>query len=107
MGLPGILGYVTVGLILGRMPSAHSESDTRICWPRLGVVFLLHPGPGIFWPRMVALRREVFGLGSLRVFRHGRRSGAGRPSVRNRLAQSIVLGGAGPWLDGAHPAGAH
>jgi CPA2 family monovalent cation:H+ antiporter-2 len=95
LGLPSILGYVTVGLILG--PHAiglFPESDTTHLLAELGVVFLLFTlGLEFSWPRMVALRREVFGLGSLQVFGTaavvaliGRMFGLGWP-------QSIVIGG--------------
>src|SRR5262245_42642637 len=70
LGLPTILGYVTVGLLLG--PHAFGlfpESDATHLLGELGVVFLLFTlGLEFSWPRMVALRREVFGLGSLQVF---------------------------------------
>src|SRR6187549_389793 len=95
MGLPGILGYVTVGLILGpHAIGAFPESDTTHLLAELGVVFLLFTlGLEFSWPRMVALRREVFGLGSLQVF--------GTAAVVALIArlfgidwpQSIVLGG--------------
>src|SRR6187455_3364927 len=69
MGLPGILGYVTVGLILGpHAIGAFPESDTTHLLAELGVVFLLFTlGLEFSWPRMVAMRREVFGLGLLQV----------------------------------------
>jgi len=69
MGLPAILGYVCVGLILGpHSIGAFPESDTTHLLAELGVVFLLFTlGLEFSWPRMVALRREVFGLGSLQV----------------------------------------
>jgi len=95
MGLPAILGYVTVGLILGpHAIGAFPESDTTHLLAELGVVFLLFTlGLEFSWPRMVALRREVFGLGSLQVF--------GTAAVVALVArlfgidwpQSIVLGG--------------
>ncbi len=95
LGLPAILGYVTVGLILG--PHAiglFPESDTTHLLAELGVVFLLFTlGLEFSWPRMVALRREVFGLGSLQVLGTAavvaliaRQFGLGWP-------QCIVLGG--------------
>jgi CPA2 family monovalent cation:H+ antiporter-2 len=95
LGLPSILGYVTVGLVLG--PHAiglFPDSDTTHLLAELGVVFLLFTlGLEFSWPRMVALRREVFGLGSLQVFGTSavvaliaRLFGLGWP-------QSIVLGG--------------
>src|SRR5688572_3244134 len=95
LGLPSILGYVTVGLALG--PHAFGvfpESATTHLLAELGVVFLLFTlGLEFSWPRMVAMRREVFGLGSLQVF--------GTAAVVALIArmfgvpwpQSIVLGG--------------
>jgi len=95
MGLPAILGYVTVGLILGpHAMAAFPESETTHLLAELGVVFLLFTlGLEFSWPRMVALRREVFGLGSLQVF--------GTAAVVALIArafgidwpQAIVLGG--------------
>jgi CPA2 family monovalent cation:H+ antiporter-2 len=69
LGLPSILGYVTVGLIFGpHAIGVFPESDTTHLLAELGVVFLLFTlGLEFSWPRMVALRREVFGLGSLQV----------------------------------------
>src|SRR6186713_1054546 len=95
LGLPSILGYVTVGLVLG--PHAlglFPESDTAHLLAELGVVFLLFTlGLEFSWPRMVALRREVFGLGSLQVF-----GTAGVVALIAHMfglqwAQSIVIGG--------------
>jgi CPA2 family monovalent cation:H+ antiporter-2 len=95
LGLPSILGYVTVGLALG--PHAFGvfpESSTTHLLAELGVVFLLFTlGLEFSWPRMVAMRREVFGLGSLQV--------VGTAAVVALIArmfgvawpQSIVLGG--------------
>jgi len=70
LGLPAILGYVTVGLVLGpHAIGVFPESGTTHLLAELGVVFLLFTlGLEFSWPRMVALRREVFGLGSLQVF---------------------------------------
>src|SRR3954470_17539295 len=69
LGLPAILGYVAVGLALG--PHAWAvfpESSAMHLLAELGVVFLLFTlGLEFSWPRMVAMRREVFGLGSLQV----------------------------------------
>src|SRR5678815_3160465 len=95
LGLPSILGYVTVGLVLGPHASGlFPDSPTSHLLGELGVVFLLFTlGLEFSWPRMVALRREVFGLGSLQVF--------GTAAVVALVArlfgidwpQSIVLGG--------------
>ena len=70
------------------------ESDTTHLLAELGVVFLLFTlGLEFSWPRMVALRREVFGLGALQVF-----GTAAVVALIARLfglawAQSIVIGG--------------
>jgi monovalent cation:H+ antiporter-2, CPA2 family len=95
LGLPTILGYVAVGLALGpHALGAFPESDTTHLLAELGVVFLLFTlGLEFSWPRMVALRREVFGLGSLQVL--------GTTAVVAPIAhlfgvpwaQSIVIGG--------------
>jgi monovalent cation:H+ antiporter-2, CPA2 family len=69
LGLPTILGYLAVGLLLG--PHALGlvgESKTTTLLAELGVVFLLFTlGLEFSWPRMVAMRREVFGIGSTQV----------------------------------------
>src|SRR6187455_3546301 len=95
MGLPGILGYVTVGLILGpHAIGAFPESDTTHLLAELGVVFLLFTlGLEFSWPRMVALRREVFGLGSLQVFGTTLAVALLAHLFGIPWAQSIVLGG--------------
>jgi monovalent cation:H+ antiporter-2, CPA2 family len=69
MGLPAILGYLIVGMALG--PHAFgliSESSTTQLLAELGVVFLLFTlGLEFSLPRMLAMKREVFGLGALQV----------------------------------------
>ena len=95
LGLPSILGYVTVGLVLGPHASGlFPDSPTSHLLGELGVVFLLFTlGLEFSWPRMVAMRREVFGLGSLQVL--------GTTAVVAPIAhlfdvpwpQSIVIGG--------------
>jgi K+:H+ antiporter len=95
LGLPTILGYVAVGLAIGpHALGVFPESDTTHLLAELGVVFLLFTlGLEFSWPRMVAMRREVFGLGSLQVL--------GTTAVVAPIAhlfglpwpQSIVIGG--------------
>ncbi|HUN28158.1 MAG TPA: cation:proton antiporter [Steroidobacteraceae bacterium] len=69
LGWPPILGYLIVGMALG--PHAIgliSESSITRVLPELGVVFLLFTlGLEFSLPRMLAMRREVFGLGALQV----------------------------------------
>jgi CPA2 family monovalent cation:H+ antiporter-2 len=69
IGWPSILGYLVVGLALG--PHALrliTQADTISDLAELGVVFLLFTlGLEFSLPRMMAVRREVFGLGALQV----------------------------------------
>src|SRR5258706_15545068 len=77
-GLPPILGYLVVGLLLGPLAFGLLPAGpaTRAL-AEIGVVFLLFTlGLDFSWPRMVAMRREVFGLGLAQVLVVGR-AGAG------------------------------
>src|SRR3979490_2280758 len=69
MGLPATLAYLAVGLTLG--PHAFgvvSESQTTALLGELGVAFLLFTlGLEFSLPRMLAMRREVLGLGAAQV----------------------------------------
>jgi CPA2 family monovalent cation:H+ antiporter-2 len=69
MGLPATLAYLAVGLTLGpHALGVVSESDTTRLLGQLGVAFLLFTlGLEFSLPRMVAMRREVFGLGAGQV----------------------------------------
>lgn len=69
LGLPTILGYLAVGTALGPFAlGLMVESATTRLLAELGVVFLLFTlGLEFSWPRMVAMRREVFGLGTAQV----------------------------------------
>ncbi|MEZ5500131.1 MAG: cation:proton antiporter [Steroidobacteraceae bacterium] len=96
LGWPAILGYLAVGILLG--PHAlglMSENNTTRLLAELGVVFLLFTlGLEFSWPRMVAMRHEVFGLGALQValaasFFAGLAIWSGVPWLA-----AIVLGGA-------------
>lgn len=95
LGLPSILGYVTVGLVLGpHAIGVFPESEATHLLAELGVVFLLFTlGLEFSWPRMVALRREVFGLGSLQVFGTAAAVALLAHFFGIPWAQSIVLGG--------------
>jgi CPA2 family monovalent cation:H+ antiporter-2 len=66
VGLPTILGYLLVGIVLGpgALNALSSGPETRAI-AETGVVFLLFTlGLAFSYPRMVAMRREVFGVGS-------------------------------------------
>ncbi len=69
LGLPPILGYLAVGLFVGphALGFMDDSSQTRLL-AEIGVVFLLFTlGLEFSWPRMVAMRREVFGLGLVQM----------------------------------------
>src|SRR5215510_3308636 len=69
LALPTSLAYLLVGLVLG--PYAFgvvSDSGTTRLLAELGVAFLLFTlGLEFSLPRMLAMRREVFGLGAAQV----------------------------------------
>lgn len=79
IGLPPLLGYVIVGIVLGPHAFALMPNGSQThALAEIGVVFLLFTlGLEISFPRMVAMRREVFGLG---------------------LAQTLVVGTAGALI---------
>jgi monovalent cation:H+ antiporter-2, CPA2 family len=68
-GLPTTLGYLIVGLALGPHAFAVvSDTETTRLLAELGVVFLLFTlGLEFSFPRMIAMRREVLGLGAAQV----------------------------------------
>src|SRR5688572_15499785 len=67
--MPTILGYLFVGMAVGPYAiGLVSESTTTLLLAELGVTFLLFTiGLEFSFPRMLAMRREVFGLGALQV----------------------------------------
>jgi CPA2 family monovalent cation:H+ antiporter-2 len=96
IGWPSILGYLVVGMALG--PHALrliTAADTTRDLADLGVVFLLFTlGLEFSLPRMMAVRREVFGLGALQV-------GATMAAIAC-IARAFGL----PWLIGSLVGGA-
>jgi CPA2 family monovalent cation:H+ antiporter-2 len=86
--LPAILGYLIVGMALG--PHAIdiiAVSDTTRLLAELGIVFLLFTlGLEFSFPRMMAMRREVFGLGSAQV------------AVTTGVVALLARWGGLPWL---------
>ena len=69
LGLPTMAAYLVVGLVLGpHALGVVSDSNTTRLLAELGVAFLLFTlGLEFSLPRMLAMRREVFGLGALQV----------------------------------------
>ena len=96
LGLPSLLGYLAVGTVLGPYAFAViSESSTSRLLPQLGVVFLLFTlGLEFSWPRMLAMRREVFGIGSAQVLGTAAVVSSIAVSLGQPLLISVVFGGA-------------
>src|SRR5499425_325906 len=69
LALPTSLAYLCVGLVLGpHALGVVSDSGATRLLAELGVAFLLFTlGLEFSLPRMLAMRREVFGLGALQV----------------------------------------
>lgn len=95
-GLPAILGYLFVGVVLG--PHAlglFDETEGTRLLAELGVVFLLFTlGLEFSWPRMVAMRREVFGVGSVQVVTLACVAMAVFHALGVDLLPAVALGGA-------------
>src|SRR6202050_1446299 len=70
VGVPTALAYLVVGVIRGpHALNIASDSVPTRQLAELGVAFLLFTlGLEFSLPRMLAMRREVFGLGALQVF---------------------------------------
>ncbi|MFO1455642.1 MAG: monovalent cation:proton antiporter-2 (CPA2) family protein [Steroidobacteraceae bacterium] len=96
LGLPAILGYLAVGTVLGPFAlGLISESGTTRLLADLGVVFLLFTlGLEFSWPRMVAMRREVFGLGTAQVVLTTSLVAALAHAAGVDWPRSVVIGGA-------------
>src|SRR5271170_2630601 len=96
VALPATLAYLAVGLTLG--PHAFgvvSDSETTRLLGELGVAFLLFTlGLEFSLPRMVAMRREVFGLGAAQVVSTGAAFATIAWSLGLPWLTAIVVGGA-------------
>ena len=79
IGMPAILGYLIVGIVLGPFAFAVLPNGAQTqAIAQIGVVFLLFTlGLEFSFPRMVAMRREVFGLGSAQTIAVGAAIAAG------------------------------
>jgi len=95
-GLPPMLGYTVVGMVLGPLALGvlpHSVATQTLA--EIGVVFLLFTlGLDFSWPRMVAMRREVFGLGLAQVLAVGLLTALLLHALQVSWASGIVVGGA-------------
>jgi monovalent cation:H+ antiporter-2, CPA2 family len=96
LSLPASLAYLLVGLVLGpHALGVVSDSGTTRLLAELGVAFLLFTlGLDFSLPRMLAMRREVFGLGALQVLATTAVFAAIAHLLGIGWLISIVLGGA-------------
>jgi monovalent cation:H+ antiporter-2, CPA2 family len=96
LSLPTSLAYLLVGLVLGpHALGVISDSGTTRLLAELGVAFLLFTlGLDFSLPRMLAMRREVFGLGALQVLATTAVFAAIGDLLGIRWLVSVVLGGA-------------
>ncbi|MGE0115729.1 MAG: cation:proton antiporter [Steroidobacteraceae bacterium] len=86
MKLPPIVGYLAVGMLLGAEALSLAGSETTHVLAEFGVVFLVFTlGLEFSYPRMLAMRWEVFGLGGAQV-----------------VLTTALIGGAA-WLLGVPP----
>ena len=94
--LPPILGYLVVGMILG--PNAlglASDAEAVQLLAEIGVVFLVFTlGLEFSLARMVAMKREVLGIGGLQMLFTSAAFGAAARALGAEPAVAIVIGGA-------------
>jgi len=96
LGLPPILGYLLTGMAVGPFAlGLVEESRQTQLLADIGVVFLLFTlGLEFSWPRMLAMRREVFGLGLMQVLLTGGTCVAVGRLLGIDWLPAIVVGGA-------------
>src|ERR1700733_5966148 len=94
--MPAILGYLIVGIVLGPFAFAVlPDSAQTQAIAQIGVVFLLFTlGLEFSFPRMVAMRREVFGLGSVQTVAVGATGALAIHGIGAAWPSAIVVGGA-------------
>jgi CPA2 family monovalent cation:H+ antiporter-2 len=96
IGLPPLLGYVIVGILLGPYAFAVLPNGAQThAIAEIGVVFLLFTlGLEFSFPRMLAMRREVFGLGSAQTLVVGGTGAVAAHAFGVSWPSAAVIGGA-------------
>lgn len=95
MKLPPIVGYLAVGMLLGPEALSLAGSETTRVMAEFGVVFLVFTlGLEFSYPRMLAMRWEVFGLGGSQVVLTTALIGGTSWLLGAPLLVALVLGGA-------------
>ncbi|MGC3981429.1 MAG: cation:proton antiporter [Steroidobacteraceae bacterium] len=95
MKLPPIVGYLAVGMLLGQEALSLAGSETTRVLAEYGVVFLVFTlGLEFSYPRMLAMRWEVFGLGGMQVVLTTALIGTTSWLLGAPVLVAIVLGGA-------------
>jgi CPA2 family monovalent cation:H+ antiporter-2 len=93
--LPSVLGYLVVGLLAGPVGLGVVPSEDQALLAEFGVVFLLFSlGLEFSLPRVIAMKRAVFGLGGLQVLLTMALFGFGAWQSGLGLGVAIVVGGA-------------
>jgi CPA2 family monovalent cation:H+ antiporter-2 len=96
IGLPAILGYLIVGTAVGPHALAILPSGSQTqALAQIGVVFLLFTlGLEFSYARMLAMKREVFGLGSAQTLVVGGAGAIVMRAIGIAWPSAIVVGGA-------------
>ncbi len=95
MKLPPIVGYLAVGMVLGSQAFNVTGSDTMHVLAEFGVVFLVFTlGLEFSFPRMMAMRYEVFGLGGAQMVLTTLAIGCVAWLLGAPLPVAVLLGGA-------------
>jgi len=96
LGLPALLGYICVGMAFGPHAAGLFRESANIgLLADLGVAFLLFTlGLEFSFPRMIAMRREVFGLGAAQVLVTAAVVASMAYAFGLALPAAVVVGGA-------------
>jgi monovalent cation:H+ antiporter-2, CPA2 family len=96
IGVPAILGYLIVGITVGPHALAvFSPGEQTHTFAEIGVAFLLFTlGLEFAFPRMLAMKREVFGLGAAQMIVVGGAGAVATHFLGMEWAGAIATGGA-------------